>query len=264
MRSGATWTQQQKLLAGDQATGDSFGYAVALSADGVTAVIGADGKNTVMGAAYVFVRSGATWSPQQKLLASDGAANDLLGYAAAISGDGTTVVLGAPGKGNHTGAAYVFVRSGATWTEQQALTAVDGAESGNFGSAVAASADGGTAAVGALGKNAFAGGGYLFARKSGVWSLQQKLTAADTAPNDNLGRSVAISGDGTIVVAGAPNKNGGAGVAYAFVSAVLPPLPGPPKPAGPGNPGTPGPLPTAPRPTGPPQAGTPNPLPSPR
>src|SRR6185436_2272904 len=110
-------------LASDGAAGDSFGNSVSFSGD--TAVVGAAGDDTPggtdVGSAYVFVRSGTTWSEQQKLLGSDGAADDYFGRSVSLSGD--TAVVGAyqnpyPGP-TGAGAAYVFVRSGTTWTEQQ-------------------------------------------------------------------------------------------------------------------------------------------------
>ena len=73
-RSGATWTQQQKLTASDAADNDFFGSSVGLSSDGNTALVGAHDKNSGQGAAYVFTRSGATWTQQQELTASDAAA----------------------------------------------------------------------------------------------------------------------------------------------------------------------------------------------
>ena len=93
-----------KLTASDGAANDQFGYSVALS--GSTAVVGAVGKNSDTGAAYVFVRSGTTWSQQAKLTASDAAANDMFGSSAALSG--TTALVGAPENNSLTGEAYAF------------------------------------------------------------------------------------------------------------------------------------------------------------
>ena len=112
VRSGATWTQQQKLVASDGAYSDQFGVSVALSGD--TALVGAPsddvGANANQGSAYVFVRNGATWAEQQKLTASDGAADDLFGIAVTLSGD--TALVGAHsddvGANANQGSAYVF------------------------------------------------------------------------------------------------------------------------------------------------------------
>ena len=168
VRSGTTWSQQQKLIAADGAASDWFGWSVALS--GETAVVGAYaddvGANAGQGSASVFVRSGTTWSEQQKLTAADGAAGDTFGCSVAISGD--TAVVGASsdtvGANAGQGSAYVFARSGSTWSQQQKLTAADGAADDFFGCSVTVSA--GTAVVSAyaddIGANANQGSAYVF------------------------------------------------------------------------------------------------------
>ena len=139
------WTQQAELTASDGAPSDNFGYSVAVSGD--TAVVGAFEFNSpAKGAAYVFVRTGVTWSQQQELTASDAASGDWFGYSVSVSGD--TAVVGAPQQVSlGKGAAYVFVRSGANFSQQQKLTASDGAAGDLFGGSVAVSGD--TAVVGA-------------------------------------------------------------------------------------------------------------------
>ena len=207
-RNGAAWTQQQKLIAADGAAGDFFGLSVALSGD--TVVVGAFrdaiGANAVQGSAYVFTRSGAVWTQQQKLTASDGAAGDFFGRSVALSGD--TVVVGASnddiGANGNQGSAYVFSRSGATWTQQRKLTADDGAAFDSFGLSVALSGD--TVVVGVqfddIDENRDQGSAYVFVICANNLVQQQQLTANDGAAGDNFGFSVAISGD--TVVVGAP------------------------------------------------------------
>ncbi|MGH9838494.1 MAG: putative Ig domain-containing protein [Blastocatellia bacterium] len=228
VRSGpagnADWTQQQKLVANDGAAIDDFGHAVAISGDTVAVSAPFDDAGTAVdqGSAYVFTRSGTTWMQQQKLLATDGVASDRLGTAIAVSGE--TVVVGA---GNDTiggntvqGSAYVFVRSGARWTEQQQLTANDGAAFDNFGASVALSGD--TVVVGApfkrIGVNSTQGAAYVFTRGSTTWTLQQRLTAADGADGDLFGFSVALSGDLAVVGAESDDSDtqGNQGAAYVF------------------------------------------------
>ena len=103
-------TENAKLTASDAAAGDAFGFSVAVSGD--TAVIGAifdDDAGSFSGSAYVFTRSGTTWTEQAKLTASDGAWGDLFGNSVAISGD--TLLVGAYGDddlGDGSGSAYVF------------------------------------------------------------------------------------------------------------------------------------------------------------
>jgi hypothetical protein len=156
VRSGTAWSQQKELTASDAAAGDLFGLSVALS--GSTALIGAHGKNSNTGAAYVFVRSGTAWSQQKKLTASDGAADDFFGGSVAL--DGQTAVIGAIGGNSGGGAAYVFARSGTAWSQQAELTASDAAHDDSFGGSVALS--GKTAIIGAHNKNAGAGAAYAF------------------------------------------------------------------------------------------------------
>ena len=223
-RSGSSWTQQQKLTAADGAVNDNFGIGVAISGD--YALVGAYqddiGANANQGSAYVFVRSGSSWIQQAKLTATDGAANDLFGVSVAISGD--YALAGAfgddIGANADQGSAYVFVRSGSSWIQQAKLTATDGAANDLFGNSVAISGD--YALVGApyddIGANTQQGSAYVFVRSGSSWTQQQKLTAADGAANDNFGNSVAISGDYALV--GAPYDDIGAniqqGSAYVF------------------------------------------------
>jgi hypothetical protein len=211
------WGQVQKLAASDAAEGDQFGVSVAISGD--TVVVGANAQNTNTGAAYVFDRNqgGANnWGQVQKLAASDAAAFDQFGITVSISGD--TVVVGANGKTNSTGAAYVFDRNqGGTnnWGQVKELTASDAAERDQFG--FWASISGDTAVVGAWGKNSVTGAAYVFERNQGGannWGQVQKLAASDAAAGDGFGVSVSISGD--TVAVGAYGKNSSAGAAYVF------------------------------------------------
>ena len=207
--SAGSAVQQAKLTAADGAAEDQFGLAVALS--GSTAVVGAPFKNSGNGAAYVFVRSGTTWSQQAKLTVARGAAGAELGKSVALSG--STAVVGAPFQsfGNRiTGAAYVFVRSGTTWFRQAKLTApVHSRVSDDLGWSVAVSES--TAVVGDPRNNSFTGAAFVFVRSGTTWSQQAKLTAFAHGFQQFLGTSVALSG--TTVVAGAP----AAGAAFVFV-----------------------------------------------
>ncbi|EYF01444.1 Hypothetical protein CAP_8277 [Chondromyces apiculatus DSM 436] len=220
VRSGGSWTQQAKLLAPDGAALDYFGTSVAVSGD--TAVVGAyldDDSESGSGSAYVFVRSGGSWTQQAKLLAADGEGLDCFGSSVAVSGD--TAVVGAFREGENgplSGAAYVFARTGNLWAQQQKLVAADGAANDYFGGSVAVSGD--TAIVGAYGDDdsgADSGSGYVFARAGGTWTQQQKLVAAGGAAQDSFGSSVAVSGD-TAVVGAYLHRSSGVrtGAAYMF------------------------------------------------
>ncbi|MEI6043722.1 MAG: Ig-like domain repeat protein, partial [Chloroflexota bacterium] len=223
VRSGATWVQQQKLTAGDGATGDRFGYAVSLSNDGNTALVGAYyktvGANSSQGAAYTFVRNGATWTQQQQLSdTTTGAIGDWFGYAVSLSSDGNTALVGAYQKNNWQGVAYVFVRSGISWSQQQILTASDGVSGDWFGYAVSLSSDGNTALIGTPAKSIGQGVSYVFVRNGTSW-LQQGLTlvALGGAAGNRFGDVVSLSGDGNTALIGAHGKNNWQGAAYIFV-----------------------------------------------
>jgi hypothetical protein len=165
----------------------------------------------------------AAFAQQQKLLAANGQANDLLGCAIAI--DGNTVVVGAHkdrnGSGVKPGTAYVFVRSGNLWIQQQQLNASENGD--RFGYAVAISGD--TIVIGAPNDNinnrSNQGSAYVFVRSGGVWLLQQKLTAGKGKADEEFGHSVAIKGD--TIATGAPNTDVGAnasqGAVYLFTRA---------------------------------------------
>jgi hypothetical protein len=156
---------------------------------------------------------------QAKVIPADGAAENNFGNCVAVSGD--TMVVGAwrdDDLGDSSGSAYVFVRNGGVWVQQQKLTAPapEGAPGDSFGVSVAV--DGNTVVVGAdhatVGGNR-TGAAYVFVRSGGAWLFQQRLTAGDAALGDLFGRSVAISGN--TVVVGAPGEGAAAGAAYIFV-----------------------------------------------
>jgi hypothetical protein len=216
-RTGITWTQQQKLLASDGAAGDIFGWPVSLSGD--TALIGApwdDDNGDDSGSAYVFTRSGTTWTQQAKLLASDGTTEDWFGYTVSLDGD--TALIGArfnDENGNNSGSAYVFTRTGTTWTQQTKLHALDGTTEDNLGSFV--SVDGDTALIGAIGVDNYTGSAYVFTRTGTTWTQQAKLLASDGHATDCFSWPLTLDGDTALVGAYLDDAKGvDSGSAYVF------------------------------------------------
>lgn len=200
---------EQEVSASDGVAGDEFGISVAV--DGDTALVGAAYEDGGQGATYVFMQSNGTWSQTQKLVASDGAANDWFGQSVALDGD--TAVIGASQYLNFgNGAAYVFTRAGGTWSESQKLTADDGVGRDQFGIAVAV--DGTEALVGAYGVGFYQGAVYAFAESGGSWTQVQKLVANDASQSADFGVSVAL--DGTIALIGAYGDASYQGAAYVF------------------------------------------------
>ena len=181
------WSAQATIQPGDVASNDRFGEAVSLF--GSTLAVGASGAGTSNGAVYLFQQYGTSWSQQVKLMPAG--PNSKFGAAVDISGD--TVVIGAPG-GN---AAYIFVRNGATWSQQWAR-----GDSGGFGTSVAL--DGDTAIIGAPN---VAGGGaaFVYTRTGTAWTLQQGLYGTFGVDGDQFGRSVDVYGNRAVV--GAPGAN---------------------------------------------------------
>jgi hypothetical protein len=110
-RSGTTWTQQGSKLVGTGAVGAAFqGKSVSLSSDGNTALVGASNDDGGAGAVWVFTRSGTTWSQQGSKLVGTGAVGDAeQGTSVALSGDGSTALVGGPDDNNAAGATWVFV-----------------------------------------------------------------------------------------------------------------------------------------------------------
>jgi hypothetical protein len=210
VRNGTAWTEEAKLTASDGAAQDWFGAEVSLSGD--TALVGApgdDASGSDSGAAYVFVRSGATWSEQAKLTVRSGVS----GFGWAVSVDGDTALVGGA---IELESVYVFVRNGTTWTLQAELTAGDGLE--GFGTSTSISGDRALAGAPFDDDNgSSSGSAYVFVRSGTSWTQEAKLTASNGAAFDHFGRSVSLSGDTALV--GAKDSDGleaNSGSAYVF------------------------------------------------
>ncbi|NOY93329.1 MAG: hypothetical protein GXP55_19255 [Deltaproteobacteria bacterium] len=189
-RTGSTWSQQAYVKASNTDRGDRFGDALALSADGSMLAVGAgegersnaigvdgdqaDNSAYLAGAVYVFTRTAGSWSQEAYVKASNTEANDNFGWSVALSGDGSTLAVGATGERSQTtgidgdqtdnsssdaGAVYVFARTaGGVWS-QQAYVKASNANAGDwFGWSLALASDGSTLAVGAVGESSNATG----------------------------------------------------------------------------------------------------------
>jgi hypothetical protein len=219
-RSGSTWTQQGSKLTGSGASARSRGTqgeGVALSSDGNTALVGGPGDG--VGAAWVFTRAGSTWTQQgPKLMGTEASSEARFGASVALSANGNTALVGGPGDSKGAGAAWAFTRSGENWSQQGAKLIGSG-ESGpaRFGSGVALSSDGNTAAIGGPLDSSGAGAVWAFTRASEKWSPQgAKLVGTGASGAAHLGRSVALSSDGNTALAGGPLDSAEVGAAWAF------------------------------------------------
>jgi hypothetical protein len=207
--NGTTWTQEAILTATDGATNDAFGSSVSLS--GNRALIGAPSDNGTVrpGAAFVFMFNGTNWSEEAKLTATGGSSTDYFGFS--VSLQGSHALVGAFGQNSNTGAAYIFTRSGTTWSQTAALTPRTGA--GGFG--ISVSLSGTRALIGSpTGSDGFTGSGYIFTFDGATWSQTAELRAFDGELEDNFGYSVSLSEDRALI--GAPYDNSSAGSVYMF------------------------------------------------
>jgi hypothetical protein len=254
-RSGTTWSQQAYIKASNTGADDQFGGAVALSADGNTLAVGAEGEDsaatgidgdqadnsaTFAGAVYVFTRAGSTWSQQSYVKASNAGASDHFGTSIALSADGNTLAVGADGEdsaatgigGNQAddsaflaGAAYVFTRAGSTWSQQSYVKASNTDVLDLFGTSVSLSTDGNTLAVGAINEASaatgingnqadnsatVAGAVYVFTRSGSTWSQQAYIKASNTQGDDFFGDALGLSADGNTLAVGANGEDSAA------------------------------------------------------
>jgi hypothetical protein len=253
----AAWTEQHKLTAPttgpDREVGaGDFGSAAWLSPDGLNSVIGGDGDNASVGAAWVFGNASGTWAEQTKLVppttgGDAGVGTPTFGSAVSVSDDATTALIGGQSD-NQRGAAWVFTRTTATaWSERQKLVAPSsgaGAEVGQgfFGASAVLSSDATTAVVGAPINNSGIGAVYTFVKSGATWSLQGRLPAP--APSDAevgsavFGGTVALSRDAATLLVGGRSDNNLAGAVWSYVATAPPEVSGVVPVAGPTHGGT--------------------------
>ena len=251
VRSGSSWTQQAYVKASNTQTEDLFGDSLSLSDDGNTLAVGApledsratgiNGDQTTSeylngnsGAVYVFTRNGTNWSQEAYIKASNNLVlsqfgGDSFGGALSLSGDGNTLAVGADSEdgawsqsgydeddnsSSGAGAAYVFVRSGATWTQQAYLKDSNSISNDSFGTRLSLSDDGNTLAISRIGWDAgtsgnAAGSVLIFYRTGTTWDnfnntyIYSNLIASNPDPQDRFGETISLSGDGNTLAVGA-------------------------------------------------------------
>ena len=213
-RDGTSWTQPDTLTVSNATPGAEFGYSVAISGDHAIAGAWLEDfpEKEDAGAAYIFACNGTSWTERGRLTASDAKAEDRFGVSVSINGQYAIVGADcADSSTGDTGAAYIFVHNGTSWTEQDKLTASDAQAGDGFGCSVCI--HGKYAIVGAYSAEA----AYIFMRDGTSWTEQGKLTASDAQAGDGFGRSVCIHGQNAIVgAAGADFPVKDAGAAYIF------------------------------------------------
>jgi hypothetical protein len=219
------------LTPSDASESAQLGYAVSISTDGATALIGAPGDENGGGAAWVFARTGSTWSQLGPKLTGSGASGEggveeveeeggdgRFGASVALSADGNTALIGSPRDAGGRGAVWVFTRNGATWAQQgPKLTGAEESGVGRFGRSVALSADGNTAVIGGPADSSGAGAVWVLTRTGSNWVQEgSKLTDVEASSDGHFGGSVALSEDGSTALVGGPGDSGYTGAAWVF------------------------------------------------
>jgi cysteine-rich repeat protein len=255
VRDGNVWSQQAYVKASNTDAGDYFGRSVALSGDGNTLAVGAEGEDSNAtgidgnqandsahnsGAVYVFVRDGGVWSQQVYVKASNTELWDWFGTSVTLSGNGDTLAVGANAEDSNAtgingdqddnsaspaGAAYVFIRIDGVWSQQAYIKASNTDAQDEFGWSVALSGDGNTLAVGAHKESSNAtgidgdqaddsasasGAAYVFVREGANWSQQAYVKASNTQYSNLFGYEVGVANDGNTLAVGAIFESSGA------------------------------------------------------
>lgn len=205
VRSGSTWIQEDVLTASDGAAGDQFGFTTDI--EGSSLIIAAQGDDGARGAAYVFTRSGSTWSQQAKLTASDREPEDRPRSVAISNGWAMMGASMEDSQGLNAGKVYTYERIGTTWVERAALTGSTPGTERRFGTSLAM--DGTRAVIGAPSNGANAA--YIFDRSGNTWTERARV---DNLGLDGLGGSTGLSG--TTAVVGANEANGNRGALVIF------------------------------------------------
>ena len=224
--------QADRPAPSDESVHGQFGYSVALSADGTTALVGAPGDEDFAGAAWVFTRTGSVWTQQGPKLSineqtdpeeeasCEKEVNECgFGRSVALSADGNTALIGAPRANGARGAAWVFTRSGTTWSQFGEKLTGDAELEGNsgFGRSVALSGDGDTALVGALRENRGHGVAWAFGRLGSSFIAEgSQLTGGEQVGGAYFCGSLSLSFDGASALVGGPGDDGYVGAAWAF------------------------------------------------
>lgn len=213
VRSGTTWTQEYTTTP-VLATNDArLGWSVAINSDGMYAIGGAPyddpSSSTDAGVAYIYTRSGSTWSEQTRLIASNKATNNHFGNSVSINSTGDRVIVGAmdtPGIYTNQGAAYIYLRSGTTWTQEAILSSPTVSGADRFGSSVVINDNGNIVVIGSYLFDAVKvdrGCIFIFTRSGTTWTFQSRIMASDGDDYDYFSSSLGINASGTYIAIGA-------------------------------------------------------------
>jgi hypothetical protein len=201
-RDGTGWAFQQELQPADGGPGDFYGHALAL--DGDTLVVGTDTySNQDMRwmhdpAVYVYTRVNGLWNLQQRIAPPD--RFDVFGSSVAVQGD--ILVVGARDKDgplSGPGSAFVYQRTGTTWTLVERLQEDELYDDAGYGYGRSVALDGDTILVGASdaspGSCSMCSAVYVYTRAGDGWTWQQRLIPSGDAGEQGAGASLSLAGD---------------------------------------------------------------------
>ena len=223
-RTGSEWVREEQPLVGPKEEGQQrFGFSVSLSTDGSHALVGAPTEHGGRGEAYVFERVEGTWGAAVPLIAKEEGPGGHLGFSTALSADGQQAIVGAPLDALKKGTAFIFEHVGLNWVQNgNLLTGLGENGEGRFGESVAMAGNGGTVLVGAPDENGKRGAVWTYVEVGGKWrEFGPKLLGPEKLEKEEFGRGLALSGNGTQALIGAPRTRAkkageGAGVAYLY------------------------------------------------
>src|SRR5688572_6378799 len=228
------------MKASKPTAGDQFGHIVAVSGDGATIAVGAPLEGSEAGAVYVFRRAGDVWIQEAIVKPNVQDTFDQFGWSVALSDDGNTLAVGARREdsavigvngdatnngASGSGAAYVFVRNGSTWSQEAYVKASNTDPDDSYGESIALSGDGNTLAVGAHREDSAAtmingnqasntadaaGAVYVYTRITATWTQQAYVKSSNAEPADEFGWRIALARFGDVMIVGAYREDSGA------------------------------------------------------
>ena len=219
---GLPWGPGLPLVASGEGPGGHLGSSVALSADGQEGVAGAKLDNLHKGSAFVFEHVGTNWVQNGALSGSTESGEGRFGSTVAMSGDGSTVLVGAPWENSKLGSAWTFVFVSGRWTPFGPKLVGEGKPKEEFGTGLALSSDGGRALIGspkghAPERGEGAGSVRIYTAGKSEWSETQALEAGPLEKgNGQFGRSVSMAENGETILVGAPHESNRAGAVWLF------------------------------------------------
>lgn len=226
-RSINTWTHKHTLYPNVSEVDEGFGVSIALNAVGDFALIGGHKGNV-----YVFTRIGDTWTQRNKLYSATNETGEVFGRSVALTADAKLAAIGAPldtVNGVKMGSVYILTNPGESLVSevneglmyQTKLQPNDLTTNSLFGASSSMNSRGDRLIIGASTESdeVVAGAAYIYDRFGDTWVQSAKIEPSDGVSGDVFGRSVAMNGDGTVVLVGSRDnseKASKAGAVYMF------------------------------------------------